>query len=302
MNLRKIKVKLARLVAKKYSRRIQSGASFFPRWDYSTRNTAQCMVLRRLECREKKADKIENIIIGPCYGRFDWITGENDINLSWGGEDLRASYYLLNKNMEHFPNLRNIVQFYGTFSPGLDHEYTMLFRVSVLEKVLFSVPYRNEDLAMELGFCDYEKFYASQIFKLKKEILKLDPSYVPFERGYVPTEEDAKAVALGHYKNHQREIQQTYWLEKNLKLAQQAGKNIYVVIPPYKLQYRRHLPPPDELFAHLFEYEKQYPNLKVLNFFHSELDEETDFMDYEHLNRCGAEKLTAILKKEMAAG
>ncbi len=295
MSIRKFKAKLAGLISKKYKVRILSGLSVLPTWDNFSYSSMKYMLFRRLESKEKQEQK-NNIILGPCYGRHDWITTDEDLNLSWGGEDLYMSYQLLYKHIALLKNLKNIVLFYGTFSKGQDNEYTGFSNISAMAKVLFSIPYHNEDRSFEIGFADFERFYGSQIYKLKKRIKNLDSSYIPYERDFIPDEEFAKIVALGHYKNNQREINQNIWLEQLLNLAQKENKNVFIVIPPYKHQYRKYLPAVTEIFSDVFNYEKQYKNLKILNFYEYNFDEDRDFMDYEHLNRNGAEKLTKLIK------
>ena len=91
------------------------------------------------------------------------------------------------------------------------------------------------------------------------------------------------------------------WLKSLFNLASSDGRQLVVVIPPFRSDYKNLLPPENFLFEKLNKLEVD--GLKILNYYNSDKFDDTDFGDADHLNENGAIKLTkeihSIFKERM---
>ena len=71
--------------------------------------------------------------------------------------------------------------------------------------------------------------------------------------------------------------------------------NFYIVIPPYRSDYKKLLPEDNVLFEKV--YKMNFENVKMLNFYNSKNFDDSDFGDTDHLNEKGAMKLTREIRK-----
>lgn len=279
-----------------YNRK-QIGLPIFAKWnDFFYDSTS--LALQRIK-HFSNFNSIENLILGPCYGRYDWVNTEYDLNLATGGEDLYRCWKIYSSMIEKCANLKNIILFYGTFYPGFDVEFTGHVLTAVAQKVLWQIPYKNPDQMLGLGLCDYEKLIEKDYFKILKNIKNLNYEYENLKRKKMPSLEEVKSIALGHYKNNQRTNKENQYLKLIIKDALIRNINMTIIIPPYTEVYRKWIPESEELFHSLFDIKKEFKKIEILNLYDAQdFDEEKDFTDYEHMNFSGAKKLTKIVKKK----
>ena len=268
-------------------------------WSDFFEDSMKVILFRKKQLETKDLSIVKNISLGPCYSRVNWFCDESDLNIGLGGQDLYSSYKVYQKVSKNLKNLKNIIIFYGTFSQGLDNEYTCHFPATVSHHLYFGTPYR--DLKKIFKFRKYEKLAKKEYARLLKEIENFDDNYIPFMREEKVDEEFAKEVALGHYKNNQRTDKENKYLEKIIKDAKKSNINVWLVIPPYQQSYRKWLPSDKEIFKNLYSISEKYSNVEIINLYNAEIfDENNDFEDYEHLNINGAIKCTNFIKEKMA--
>lgn len=288
---------LPRNIRKKIKTRRLAGAPLISRMTPKLAECAEITLRKRLQAREK-AGVIENMILGSSHAKCGWAAGEKDINLGMDSQDLYYSYNLYKKYMDIFPNLKNIIVFYAVFSSGLDTEYTSYFYSAIAQHVYFGIPYHNEDKAIELNFEGFEKAIKNKHFSLLKAAQKLSSDYVAEKERFV-SEDIVKQTALNHLKNNQRQVDQNIYLQNLCRQASERQQQVTVIIPPFVSLYKSVLPDEKEIFKTLYALADDNPNLKILSYYNSNAFSDDDFADYEHLNRQGAEKLTALIKSKI---
>ena len=84
-----------------------------------------------------------------------------------------------------------------------------------------------------------------------------------------------------------------------INLANRKGHRFVVVIPPCRSDYTALCPPYDELFAELLGVLRRHHNVSLLSFWGDSSFVDSDFGDMDHLNRQGAEKLTAKINSQL---
>ena len=55
----------------------------------------------------------------------------------------------------------------------------------------------------------------------------------------------------------------------------------------------------EELFKKLYDITNKYENVKILNYYDSKEFPDKEFYDGDHVNKIGAEKLTAMIRKSI---
>lgn len=76
------------------------------------------ITLKCLRNLNLKINTVETLVLGSSHARVSFIEDEKSINMGIDAQDLYYSYKLLEKYIHTIPNLKNIILYYGIFSPG----------------------------------------------------------------------------------------------------------------------------------------------------------------------------------------
>lgn len=240
-------------------------------------------------------EKIENLVLGSSYGLYGFAEeNEKDFNLALPSQDLYYSEALYDK-FGNMRNLKNVILFYFTFSAGLELDRTGDRENCVYYKLFFGIPYKTPFLALRNGLLKLEKqLVLNASFA---DITDLSPDYTDMVYTEPMTEEVLHSRVNGHMKNARRGNNQNFYLERMAEKARRAGHRLFVVIPPVTEKYRALMPPFEEAFEPLLTSLAEIKdNIRLLNFLGDSDFTDEDFNDFDHLNRHGAEKLTAKIK------
>ena len=96
-----------------------------------------------------------------------------------------------------------------------------------------------------------------------------------------------------------RNNNQIKYLGDIVKLARQKHHKVYVVLPPYRSDYLKCLPEESIVYRELFDFLKENPDVKLLNFQLSSDFKDSDFDSPDHCNKSGGLKLTKKIKSAM---
>lgn len=244
----------------------------------------------------KNSEKIENLVLGSSYGLYGFVEqDERDMNLALASQDLYYSSCLYEK-YGHMQNLKNVFLFYFSFSAGHELERTGEKEACVSYKLFFGIPYKTPFLAFKNGLLKLEKEITEHA-SFSPELPDISSDYTDMVYIEPRTDEVLENRVKGHIKNALRGNNQNFYLEKMIKQAAEYGHRLYIVIPPVTKKYRALVPSFDEVFKPLFRsLEKTDAGAKVWNFYADPDFVSEDFNDFDHLNRPGAEKLTAKIK------
>lgn len=242
-------------------------------------------------------DKIETIILGSSHAQLGYRATKNEFNLGLSFQDLYYSYKLYEKFNN--PSLKNIVLFYSVFSPGNQTIKTRFADVSSIYKVVCGIDYQDEKEVKKQKLKRSESYLKNQYKKFIKNFV-FESNYRGNENTYITCFKPpyASERAEKHYKNNQRNNNQTKYVGMINNLVKQSGANLLVVIPPVTKAYKNFLPESKELFKELFCLAEN-SDINILNLYSEDLFEDCEFVDWDHLNIEGANKLTKIINKNL---
>ena len=93
------------------------------------------------------------------------------------------------------------------------------------------------------------------------------------------------------------------WVESIFGLCKSHGIGLCVVVPPVRLDYREALgADEDDIFSAIRDIVARNPEIEFRSYHSSNAFDATDFADADHLNRKGAEKLTAMIRRDFGIG
>lgn len=247
----------------------------------------------------KNRDKIENLVLGASHGLHGFVERDDrDLNLALASQDLYYSAGLYEK-YGHMQNLKNVFLFYFAFSAGHELERTGEKEACVSYRLFFGIPYKTPCLAFKNGLLKLEKNIIKNA-SFAPELPDVSSDYTDMVYIEPLTDEVLKNRVNGHMKNALRGNNQNFYLERMIKKAAEFGHRLYIVIPPVTEKYRALMPPFEEAFKPLeLSLEKtkgERKGVEVLNFYADTDFSVQDFNDFDHLNRQGAEKLTAKIQ------
>jgi len=241
-------------------------------------------------------DKIDTIILGSSHAQLGYRAKYNEFNWGLSFQDLYSGYELYKKI--HNPFIKNVILFYSVFSPGNQTIMSKYANICSVYKIIIGINYQDKKVAREKNLYKLESDYKHQYKKYKK-FFKIDENYRGNEVSYItcfkpPTAAERSAA---HYKNNIRQNHQTDFVLKTYELANSAKAKFLVVIPPVTKAYKESLPNSSKLFYELFELKKK--NIEILNMYDSDIFNDSDFEDWDHLNFYGAQKLTKQINERL---
>lgn len=243
----------------------------------------------------KNKEYVKTLVLGASTGRDGFLPSEiSEFNLGSSSQDLYRTYNLykwcINSDAK---NLKNIIIFFDVFTPGLQLEKTSEAYKAIMHKCLYDIPYAFK---LHRKYRRFEKicnkhFQSAQV--------QTDNYYGQSFYDTSGNESDVQNIVQKHMKNNQRKNNQIAYLDKLATLANRYNHNIYIVIPPYRDDYRKHLPEHDVVFQELHDFIKRHKNITLLDFMADDNFNHCDFNDCHHLNKNGATKLTAAIKTKI---
>lgn len=238
-------------------------------------------------------EQIETLVLGSSTARDGFLPEHIfDFNLGTSSQDLYRTYNLYKWcTQQNSKSLKNIIVFFDVFTPGLQLEKTATAYRTIVYKQLYNIPYafklkrmyKHFEKLCKNYFNTYQAvtddYYGQSVFDVQE-----NPNYI-------------QDTAQKHMKHNQRHNNQIAYLEKLILLAKQNNHNVYIVVPPYRADYRKYLPENKIVFQELNAFLKKHNQVTLLNFFDDARFETNDFNDCHHLNKNGATKLTEIIKQ-----
>ena len=247
---------------------------------------------------QKHQDEITQLILGASTGRDGyWPEKASECNLCSSSQGLYQSYNLYKFCSKHSKNLKNVILFFGVFTPGFQLEKTSEAYKSIIYKHLYNIPY-----AFRLKR-EYRKFERKVKKYVKNNNIIIDDNYYgQSSHDTFDDSVDVKELVSKHMKNNLRQNNAMSYLDKTIKLCQQNKHNFIIVIPPYRSDYLEHLGSEKVVFDRLYKTIDKYTDVKVLSFLRDKRFKEKDFGDSRHLNETGAKKLTKYINEVIKQG
>ena len=240
-----------------------------------------------------QCEDLKNLILGSSHARDGFIPSKNDFSLANSSQDLYRASKLYEYVVKHNgQELRNVILFWSVFHPGLELEKTREFVRCIPYKGLYGIDY-----ATKLPIDD----------KKGMDILNKQIKTVICPTGFRGQatynlehfKEPTDVLVSKHLKNTMRNNNQIKYLGDIVKLARQKHHKVYVVLPPYRSDYLKCLPEESIVYRELFDFLKENPDVKLLNFQLSSDFKDSDFDSPDHCNKSGGLKLTKKIKSAM---
>lgn len=245
-------------------------------------------------------DQLSTIVLGSSHGYYGFNTNmlPHSFNLCSPSQDLKYSYLLLDKVNRECNKLKNIILFYSIFSPGSDVEKSASERVVAIamnNKYQLGINYSEEELISLNNF--------AKNIKIECENPKnYDHGYPPFILESINDSYGVSNRARDHLRFNLRHNSLGY-LSKIIALAYHRRQRIFIVLPPYRSDYKREIiQNGGNRYSGLtttLELAKSFIKPVVLDFFDNTNFIDSDFIDFDHLNHEGAIKLTNIVNYNM---
>lgn len=244
------------------------------------------------QCLEKSVDKIEQISLGSSHGAYSFAPKyfkKMSYNLCSSSQDLYYSYrlYLTLQNAE---KLKTIYLFFSVFSTGLEVIRTSDKEICAYFKYFFNIDYQypTEDNKFKKNIIACEHFISKN--KLTHtNYLGYKPLFYFYPENY-----SVNLRAETHLRENQRDNCQFHYLHLLYQSILKNNQKLVIIIPPARKDYREALPEKSILFGRV----KKFSNdnkIELIDLYDMELFLESDFGDFDHLNRNGAQKLSLFI-------
>lgn len=232
---------------------------------------------------------IKTLVLGSSHGDFGYIAKEDEFNLSLTSQDLYYSYKLYEK-YANLSQLKNIILFYSVFSNGFILDKTSLKEIALSYKMFFDIPIVHNCLYLKLRNLSFPKYLCKVI---KTEIIFCNGNNKHTENLFMNTKEiTANERAKAHKKTYNRPDKQIKWLKLLIQLANKNKHRVFIVISPATKEYKSYLVSESNLFTEI----KELKHCKIIDLYNSNLFEQEDFGDWDHLNENGAKKLSNYVR------
>jgi hypothetical protein len=240
---------------------------------------------------ENSANKITTIGLRASTTDYSFYSPiwDGAFNLGLTSSDLFSIYHLYDIYRNKLPNLKNIIIFFSVCAPGYELIKTSEKYRAVTYNYFFHIPYNLEK--------EIKPKYIKRIVRKCAEIKvpDLDPFYNGYElQSYFGVNISAEDRFRTHYRENQRDPDQMYWLKSLIEKVTADNRRLIVIIPPVRSDYKKILPQELSLYEKLLNL--NLTGLEIISYFDSELFNDSDFGDVDHLNENGAIKITNDLK------
>lgn len=247
-----------------------------------------------LEVKTKKSDlycdpsNVEDLFIGSSHidhGIIPHYFSPNAFNLGSNSQDLKSSFYIYKAVSKACPNLKNIILGYSVFSPGFDVSKTS--RDYIFDILNYHFSFTDQDLI--------NRNYLSRFRSWERIPVKDETD----RNGYLnPTPlkpNNVEKRVNTHLRENQRDTLQNGYVKKLSIETTKNNHNFYIVLMPARREYSDLLPETEDLFQNLFEIANDL-GIPIINFWKDNGFNDSDFSDFDHLNKIGAEKLTSKIR------
>lgn len=250
-------------------------------------------VFNELYIKKNKLDKInklEMLALGSSHGAYSFIPEiiqKNSFNLCSTSQDLYYSYQLYKKVSNSHPQLKTIVLFYSVFSSGFEIEKTNERSICSYFMYLYKIEskFKSNDLILKAKRC--------KIYRKPQNVFeKIDNGFL-YHKNNTLDGFDVNERVNRHLRENKRKNDQITYLIQLINDCNKNEQRLVIVLPPVRKDYKQLVP--SNAFDKLFELEKQY-HFKFIDFFNSNLFDNNDFFDCDHVNLNGAVKLSNHLK------
>lgn len=238
----------------------------------------------------KNGHKIELITLRGSHADYSTYSNDYDnvYNLGLTSTDLYTTFELYENTKSLMPRLKYVVVFYSVFTPGLCLVKTKERNRLITYSHFFNFDYQCNNLIDKYD----EKLVLNRI--KRKKFKKINSEF----RGYVnPSHFSVDMKASHRVKTHLRENKrvpnQLGYLEKLSDSVNKDGRKLIILLSPNRQDYKDELKNENGLFDSLRNI--KIKNCQVIDYYNSELLNDCDFGDTDHLNIHGAKKLTKDL-------
>ncbi len=236
----------------------------------------------------------ETVVLGSSHARDGFVPDKHSFNLGNSSQDLYRAYKVyefISKQKSKQHKIKNIVLFWSVFHPGLQLEKTQEYYRCIPYKILY-----NADYPIQFPIDD-----KPVLKRLRKDLKKQKyPDGYRGESYYDVLHTDITSELVEkHIKNTRRNNHQIRYVEKMLNIARKYGHKFYIVLPPYRSDYLKCLPPDNEIYFELFDFINANPDVKLLNFQRDKDFDDSDFDSADHCNIDGAKKLTKKINEKL---
>ena len=191
-----------------------------------------------------------------------------------------------------FSNLKRVVLFYSDFSDGNEEERSMFLEESAKYMQYFGIPPKNPVFYADKQIDLCPKFAPYEVKTPDFD----DPYPFPFPAN-APSPESVKIRVEKHLKGAFRGSNQTMFVERIIRSVLEEGLDLTIVVAPVRADYLSFVPADAKPFEKLENLLKKYDGkVRYLNCWRDTDFTDADFTDCDHLNRSGAEKLTAKIR------
>lgn len=261
----------------------------------------ETLVNKKLGYQSKRVDEIKTLILGSSHIACSYLAERGEFNFGAASQDLYYNYQLY--NIFNTEKLKNVIISFSVFTPGHTLIKTGEAKYCVLYKLLFGINYQNkEDYKNKLLFL-YTNRYQKNISKyITNNDMDFDNYWGNIQK-YQKNNFDStliKTTALKHLKNNKRNNKQMDYLNKLISKTASNNQTLYIVLPPCTEEYKNYLPSSNVLFERLYNSCTNFSHIKIINLYDSKAFNLSDFCDGHHLNYRGAQKLTSLVRKEIA--
>lgn len=238
------------------------------------------------------APQIETLVVGSSHARVGFYETPEDINFGIDSQDLYYSHQLYMKSLLMFPNLKRVVLFYSDFSDGNEEERSKMIEETVKYMQYFGIPPKNP-----VFYADKQIDLCPQFAPYEVKTPDFDDPYpFPFP-AHDPSPESVKIRVEKHLKGAFRNSSQTMFVERIIRSVLEEGLDLTIVVAPVRADYLSFVPADAKPFEKLDNLLKKYDGkVRYLNCWRDADFTDADFTDCNHLNRGGAEKLTAKIR------
>lgn len=253
-------------------------------------------LVEKFKCLQRQ-NNVRTLILGSSHLEMGYKpdVDKQELNMATMSQDLYYSYNLYKLCNEMHGDIENIVISYSVFTQGHSLVWTNLSSLCVMFKSIFGIDYQYPEVARNKKCFWLEPFYNWEVKQLLKKDKSIKKSRIDES---APTRFNVKqieTIALNHFKNHQRPVSQVHYLVKILEEANARNQKVIIVLPPVTNVYKNALLD-KELFNKLYESVKEFQNIKILDYYHSDYFNDNDFCDGDHVNSEGAKKLTSLIR------